>query len=571
MHKLGELSPWQYTLVALFVLLFGLLAVASSWNKNHTVDAINYVGWGRYYIATGDFYSLELYNPPLTAYLLDLPNYFLALPPIEQWDKSTQHALGYYYLYKTGYDTQFLTRLERIPIIIVSMLLVLLVWLWSYQLFGWEGSFISLIFSSVFPLFLGYGSILLTDNVFAFTTTLSLYCYWQWLRQPCKKSAILAGAATGLALLAKLTAVFLLPIFVILWIWKSLSSGGKVGWHKRLLPGVEALTQFIIILLAGLVTVWAGYGFDLQTIQGSIPQRYLGEGGRAEDYYKAFEAAMPFSPETSSWLWNKLPLPLTSYAITWFYSLNLNKNSSWAYLLGENIQGSWWYYFPIAFLFKTPLWLIIALLLAIFFFRLRSLREDWFVPLLGTVVLFALQMTSSINYGIRHLLHVYGFLLILVGVLGLYLTKKWLRIAVSILLLWAILSSLAAYPEYISYFNALALGKGEHILLDSNLDFGQDLMLLGKWVDQNNISTIQLSYYGTADPDYFVPNHTYLASVLGRGIPLQESCSVQPGYAAISLTNLYAVYFENKSCFAQLRDTEPLRRIGGSINVYNIR
>ncbi len=569
MQDVKQLTWMHYLLVFGFIFLFGIVAFVSSWNNNHAVDDINYVGWGYYYMLTGDYYSLELYHPPLTMHLLNIPNYFLSLPPVGQWDTADQHALGYYYLYKSGYGPQFLTRIERIPIIAVSMLLVFLIWLWSFELFGWKGSLLSLIFSAFFPPFIGNGSIIATDIVSACTIALALYLFWRWLIFPSTSHAVFVGVALGLALLAKLTAIFLIPVFVICWLWKRLITRKELKWYEVICPkGLYG--QIVLMVIVSFVVLWAGYGFDVRTIHDSIPVRYLGEGARADDYYKNFENAMPFSSQTSSWLWNKLPLPLSSYAMTWFYTMNLNKNGGWAYLFGESKRGSWWYYFPVAFIYKTPLSLIIALLLAIFFLRSRSFTEDWAIPLLAAIIFFAAQMTANINYGVRHILQVYVFLLVLVGVLGSYFAKRWLRISVCFLLLWAILAAIIAYPQYLSYFNELALGKGEMILLDSNLDFGQDLRPLGMWMQDENISSVQLSYYGTADPDYFLENHTYLASILGRGIPLREICTATPGYAAISLNNLYAVYFENKSCFAELRDRKPLARIGASINVYNI-
>lgn len=569
MQDVKQLTWMHYLLVFGCVFLFGVLAFVSTWDNNHAVDDINYVGWGHYYMLTGDYYSLELYHPPLTMYLLNIPNYFLTLPPIRQWDTTDQHALGYYYLYKSGYDPQFLTRIERIPIVAVSMLLVFLIWLWSFELFGWKGSLVSLIFSAFFPPFIGNGSIIVTDMVSAFTIALALYLFWRWLIFPSTSHAMFVGAALGLALMSKLTAVFLIPIFVICWIWRRLTSKEERKWYQVMHPK-DLLWQITLIVIFGFAVLWAGYGFDLQTIHDSIPVRYLGEGGRADDYYAEFENVLPLSSQTSSWLWNKLPLPLTSYAMTWFYTINLNENGGWVYLLGMNKIGSWWYYFPVAFLYKTPISFIIALLLAIFFLCSRSYTEDWFIPLLAALIFFAAQMTSNINYGVRHILHVYVFLLVLVGVLGSHFMRRWLRMTVCFLLLWAILAAVITYPQYLSYFNELALGKGERILLDSNIDFGQDLRPLGIWMQDKNISSVQLSFYGTADPNYFLSNYTYLGSVLGRGIPLREICTVTPGYAAISLNNLYAVYFENKSCFADLRDQKPLARIGASINVYQI-
>jgi hypothetical protein len=52
-------------------------------------------------------------------------------------------------------------------------------------------------------------------------------------------------------------------------------------------------------------------------------------------------------------------------------------------------------------------------------------------------------------------------------------------------LLWSIASSLGVYPHSLSYFNELVGGpaNGHAHLLDSNIDWGQDLLLLKEWLD----------------------------------------------------------------------------------------
>jgi hypothetical protein len=127
------------------------------------------------------------------------------------------------------------------------------------------------------------------------------------------------------------------------------------------------------------------------------------------------------------------------------------------------------------------------------------------------------------------------------------------------------------YPHCLAAFN-LAVGgpaHGDEYLVDSNIDWGQDLKGLKRWMDRNRVTTINLSYFGTADPSYYGIQCTYLP---GGPFYVEQQVSPPqlPGYVAVSLTNLRGVYFneEMRRRYEQLLERKPAARIGHSINVY---
>ena len=68
---------------------------------------------------------------------------------------------------------------------------------------------------------------------------------------------------------------------------------------------------------------------------------------------------------------------------------------------------------------------------------------------------------------------------------------------------WAVVSSLLVYPHSLSYFNELAGGPahGSEHLLDSNIDWGQDLLYLRDWLKEHpEARPLQLAYFGYFDP-----------------------------------------------------------------------
>jgi len=131
-----------------------------------------------------------------------------------------------------------------------------------------------------------------------------------------------------------------------------------------------------------------------------------------------------------------------------------------------------------------------------------------------------------------------------------------------VLLVWYIITGVVIHPHYLSYFNEFVGGSsnGYKYFLDSNVDWGQDLNGLKKWMDKNHVSEIGLSYFGNDIPQ--------MRGINARGIP----CEHTPGLHAISINNLYGLIFtgQPKDCYEWLRDITPTDRIGNSIFVYNI-
>jgi hypothetical protein len=134
------------------------------------------------------------------------------------------------------------------------------------------------------------------------------------------------------------------------------------------------------------------------------------------------------------------------------------------------------------------------------------------------------------------------------------------------------LFSLRHHPHHLAYFNEAAggpIGGREH-LLDSNLDWGQDLHLVKAFMDEEGLDEIQLVYFGTLWPerleiDYVVPSGNertpgwYAVSVnyvMGR-----------PHLVHLPDGGSRAVDFEE---FAYLRGVEPVRTLGGSIDIYQL-
>jgi hypothetical protein len=146
---------------------------------------------------------------------------------------------------------------------------------------------------------------------------------------------------------------------------------------------------------------------------------------------------------------------------------------------------------------------------------------------------------------------------------------------VSILCVWQLVGTLRVHPHYLAYFNELVSGpeNGYKYLVDSNLDWGQDLKGLGAYLKAQRIDQVELSYFGTADPAYYGIHYTCLPSF---GILSKDKCPIESGFQdragvfAVSATHLQGVYLDDPYTFDWLKEREPEAVIGHSIFVYRV-
>jgi hypothetical protein len=253
------------------------------------------------------------------------------------------------------------------------------------------------------------------------------------------------------------------------------------------------------------------------------------------------------------------------------------------YLGGRISLVGWWYYFPFAMLVKSPLTLIAATLAAagvgIYAWRGRSplsAAATWTAMCLLIVpgVYFLAAMSSRMNIGLRHVLPVYPFIFIAIGLAAARLWRWRPRLAqvTSALVVGAlVVESIAAFPDYIAFFNAAAVGKrgGLALLGDSNLDWGQDLKLLAAWQREHPNVRLYLCYFGMADPAAYGIRYVNLAG--GYRYGPEQQLPTAPGIIAISATHLQGMYLwkpELERAYAFYRRQQPVQVLGGTIYLY---
>jgi len=214
--------------------------------------------------------------------------------------------------------------------------------------------------------------------------------------------------------------------------------------------------------------------------------------------------------------------------------------------------------------------------LALCVIRWRRFLDDTVYTLLPLAVFLVAAMTAKLNIGARHILTIYPFVLLLAGcaVNKFYgAPRKSFRLLLVSLCLLAISEFISIYPHYLAFFNQFTGGprNGHKYLIDSNLDWGQDLKGLKHWMDEHDVRHINLSYFGTADPAYYRIDCTHLPGEPFFDEKLTGDPRL-PGFVAVSVTNLRGLYFPDnaRNLYKPLLDMKPAAVIGYSIYVYRV-
>ncbi len=492
----ARVAPW---IVALILLCAAGLAWSAAVTDSVTVDEPAHVVAGYASLVTGDF-RLSPDHPPLARWLLALPLLFQPVhwpaQETEAWRTGDIFTLGNDF-FERGNDGQSRIRASRAVAIAFLLALIATVGRIAQKLHGLPGALLSMAIVAFDPSWLAHGHLATIDVPFALAALLTLASAHRWLERPGPLAlALLAGAFAALTLV-KLSWPILVPALVAMAV--------SARWHQGPRAIVRALTLATgTLALASVVAIWAAYGFRFAaTAPGTPPGVHmlvLSDYARPlpQSSEEAWEVVLHDPSTAVDRRGPVVPLLRAAHAShllpeAYLYGLayvDKSTRNRAAYLRGEYSTSGFASYFPWALAVKTPLptLLLFAAGLAALAFRMRPGGGRW-SPLatgLGVfgVTCFVALASSSLNIGYRHLLPFTAVLAIAAGGLGPSLpparARRQLAVAVGAALAWLIAGTLLAAPHWIGYFNEAAGGwrNGHRYLLDSNLDWGQDLLRL---------------------------------------------------------------------------------------------
>ena len=568
-------NAFLITLAVLLSLLHAVMATTATTEKSMTADEIAHLAAGHAYNTRAD-YRLQPENGNLPQRLAAVPMTVAGVtappPTLAAWKIANVWHYGHAFFYERPVLVDEWLFLGRAMIALVSAATGLLVFFWSRMLFGWRGGFLSLALFVFSPTFLAHGALTTSDVVMTFFFVAALGAWWRHLDQPGFRWATVSALTLGVAFVAKFSVVLLPPMLAVVGIAWLVRERVKSGWRR---PCLRLLRTTLVHVATAWAVIWLFYGFRYSAFAPSF--------AAGADFNYGWDWTLTGVGKPAMvirWMkdWHILP-EAWLYGLTFVLKFSLARG---AFMSGEYSITGWATFFPFAFLVKStlPLLLLVSGGVIALAARIRKVTRGGapfpfervlpFVPLAALFLIYWItSLTSHLNIGHRHILPTYPVLFIAVGWLGQWLDVRRPVAALCItgLVLWHAVESLVVRPHYLAYFNQVVGGpsNGWRHLVDSSLDWGQDLPGLSRWLQQHaKGEKVFLSYFGTGDPGYEGIRATMLPTLPEVGPP-RPWHELRPGVYAVSATMLQHVYskvrgawtLELEKEYQQLRAIEP--------------
>jgi len=516
-------------------------------------------------------FGLNPEHPPLVKMVAAVPlqSMHLREPQLQnRYFKTEAYLSGRDLIFQNDFDTIIFRA--RMAASIFALMTALLAFLTAREMFGAGAGFLALLLIVFEPNFLAHGALVTTDTGAACCLLASIYAFYRYVKSPSWGRIAVLGLAAGVFCITKHSAVLLPPMLILL-AFTELLRRRQLADESRLHQALRLACVFVVAGVIAVAIMWAGYGFRYSARPAGMQINpplvsTLGNLSAVEGKFITLMARWKLLPE--SWLFGLADV--RSVANVWP-----------SYMFGKVYAHGVWFYFPVAFVIKATLTTLIFLPLIVYAIatrKLRGWREILFLSL-PPALYFAISMTSKLNIGVRHILLVFIFLLVLAGGAAWSLIchdRRWAW-PVAVLLLFHIVSSLRAFPtSYMAYANELWGGPANihKYLTDSTTDWGQQLKAVKRYVDERGIQRCWFAY--TAEPAipfraYGIPC-TALPTIdtIGFGMKLDTPPVIQ---GPVFISHIPLTFYESGSSrlnpYREFMKLKPTAVIENGVFVYD--
>lgn len=514
MSAVRRRSTFWFALASVAMTAIGSARIVSTYRIfSHTIDEPAHLAAGMQWLDQHRYDYQDL-NPPLARIAGALIPYLAG----ERSYRAPFYWEGAMLLGRAAHYDRVLA-LGRSGILIFFWIGSACVFLWAFRIGGGLAGALATAFFTTTPPILAHSGLITTDMALtAFMAEAAVGSLW-WVRQPTAKRSIVLGVSIAGAMLSKFSSLpFLACAWTAMFAWHSYCdrpdrSAINESIRARIQPSLYALAVAAIV-------VWAAYRFSF---------------GRT-DFLGPLRVPAPH-------FWNGL-------RDVWAQ----NTQGARAYLLGGISQHGFWYYYPVVLAIKTPLAMLILVFAAAFVAARRRL-DDAGLPIAFSAGILLFALSSNINIGVRHVLPVYAGLAVACGA-AMARSSRWLALG-GALLAWQVVAGIATHPDYLAYTNELAGSHPEKILVDSDLDWGQDMNRLADFfanagAKRAAISVLNFSY--SVDLGHDLPPFTPVPS----DRPAEGWNAVSVSFLELHQSPLWA------------KTATPLRRVGRTIYVWYV-
>ena len=432
----------------MFLVALAAVRIVSTYTEmGITWDEPTHVASGLQYLANHVLLASE--HPPLARMMAALAPYLSGVHPPPPHPVALD---GVEIIYQGGHPARNLV-LIRLGILPFFLLAALSVFLWAKRHFDNIVASIATALFTMLPAVLAHAGLATTDMALTGCLIAAFFSLLVWAEQPGLQPSVLLGLTTGLAVISKFTALGFFPVAAVstLILYLAVERPSRT---RLLMLARKRMPPFLLAVLVGAVVIWAAYLFSFDRIPA--PQLFAAIGT----------------------------------------ALSHQSTGHVGYLLGDRSASGWWYYFPIVLAVKTPIGFLLLLILGTGVCWYNRSKLSYGIPLAFSLGILISAMTSHVNIGVRHILPMYaGFSI--VAALGLAKLLRWAAAGklwpgalAAAVILWIAASTTLQHPNYLAYFNEIAGEHPEQVLVDSDLDWGQDTVRLARRLRQLGVDHV---------------------------------------------------------------------------------
>jgi hypothetical protein len=521
--------------------------------ESETIDEGVHLTAGYSYWKTHDF-RLTPSHPPFAELISALPLIPLNPefnPDPAAWQDADEYGIAKQFIYMNRVPADTMLFAGRMMTILVTSIFGIAIAWWTRRFFGRPSALFAVLLFSLNPTVIAHGHYITTDMMVSGLILCSCMSWLDYLQSGSRSHLFRTGVLTALTCASKFSGLILFPLmFLMYFTWRWLNPtapSSRQSWKAF------SCAMFLVPFLI----VYSMFFFDTRSVlqDPRLGPRLVNKTGLTHALAS-------------------VPMPGYYYARGVQVLLRDMKGGHYSYLMGRSSAHGSWTYFPVTFLVKTSVAMLLLIVLCIGLIARKLYRKIpipviWILLAIPPIGYFLVSLTSSMNIGVRHLLPIYPFLFVLTSaiLLGEHRPSadRVSTFAAILIGMVMVVESASIHPDYLAYFNVLAGGpqNGPRYLIDSNLDWGQDLKKLRSWTLRHPGLPLCLSYSGRADPEYYGIHYKKLEAMNNLDALVNADCVV-----AVSAHLLFGTETDE---FRLLRTVMPDDRIGYSIYVYDFR
>ena len=579
----GRVLQSRFALALILVAQTGLLGWSAT-RHSPSIDEVGHLAAGLHHWKYGTF-DLYRVNPPLVRLVATAPLAAaeVGLPPFAPTSAPPhrpEFGLGREFVDDHGMQSYHWFAVARWACLPFALLGTVVCYMWARDLYGRQSGLLAAGLWAISPTILAHAQMITPDTGAAAVGAAASYAFWRWLRCPGATTAAIAGLTLGVAELTKTTWVILFPLWPALWCVHRILTprADRSRWMRQAI-------QLAAILALAVMVLNLGYFFE--------------DTGRPLGEMRFTTRSMTTGPDgprvnrfRETWL-GQLPVPLPQNYVE---GIDVQRSDFEArmrsYLRGEWRHSGWWYYYLYGLLVKTPLATLALFGLALVTWPFvrppgRTWRDELTLVAPGVVILALVSSQTGFNHHLRYILPAFPFAFVWMSRLAAAGCRS-LRVAAWVALGATAAASLWVYPHSLSYFNVAAGGpaNGSAHMLDSNVDWGQDLLYLKEWVDAHpEARPLGLAYFGYIHPsavgiEFRLPPYAP-AGPADFILPRAQEFGPRPGWYAVSVHMLRGARFNLSKGDGETEDVDgqrlgyflrcqPVATAGYSIWIYHL-